>query len=221
MSPDDLDTAELTSAQRALLAALGRSDLSSAFYLSGGTAIAGFYLHHRVSRDLDLFTDQDVPLEPLRAFLSSVPGAQVKGFQRLFDRRIFLLEIDGEPLELEFTRYPFARAGTLVRLPSQLAIDDPRDLVANKLAALADRREPKDEIDLYFLMRAGAVASFEEAIALAERKFGIPGLRYILQRRMMVLSATHPATRPPVARDELERFFHAAARTLVAADVDE
>lgn len=31
--------------------------LSRNFYLTGGTALAGFYLHHRYSEDLDFFSE--------------------------------------------------------------------------------------------------------------------------------------------------------------------
>jgi hypothetical protein len=43
--------------QRALLEAFFRR--SPAFYLTGGAALAGFYLGHRRTEDLDLFTTED------------------------------------------------------------------------------------------------------------------------------------------------------------------
>src|SRR5574342_1029985 len=42
--------------QRFLEAFFNRDPISAHFYLSGGTALAGFYLHHRYSEDVDLFT---------------------------------------------------------------------------------------------------------------------------------------------------------------------
>lgn len=40
------------------------------FYLTGGTALAEFYLKHRLSEDLDLFTqDQEVPQRAVHTFL--------------------------------------------------------------------------------------------------------------------------------------------------------
>lgn len=49
----------LTPAQSALLAAF--FERTRDFFLTGGTALAGFYLGHRVSADLDLFTTSDEP----------------------------------------------------------------------------------------------------------------------------------------------------------------
>lgn len=220
MRPDELDHAGLTEGQRAVLDTLGHSELRHTFYLSGGSAIGAFYLHHRASRDLDLFTPDDVPVEVVRAFVGSIPRTTIRSFHRLYDRRIFLLDVGGESLEVEFTKDPFPRVDSSPRIAPDLAIDSARDLVANKIVALADRQEPKDEVDLFCLLRAGAVRDIEEATRLAETKFGVPGLRYILQRRLLAVSASHPVTAPPIDRDELVRVFGDAARQLVASSIE-
>ena len=36
------------------------SNFSKNFYLSGGTALAEFYLHHRLSEDLDFFSETEI-----------------------------------------------------------------------------------------------------------------------------------------------------------------
>lgn len=46
----------LTSLQKKFLTAFFASPLGGEFFLSGGTALAAFYLRHRRSQDLDLFT---------------------------------------------------------------------------------------------------------------------------------------------------------------------
>lgn len=46
----------LTPFQKELLKAIGDSKLADNFYLTGGTALAAFYLQHRYSEDLDFFT---------------------------------------------------------------------------------------------------------------------------------------------------------------------
>ena len=46
----------LTPLQQTILGAIGRSSLSSDFILTGGTALAAFYLQHRRSEDLGFFT---------------------------------------------------------------------------------------------------------------------------------------------------------------------
>ena len=63
MRPDDLSRARLLPEQRELLGALAGSELGARFQVAGGTAIAAFYLHHRESEDLDLFSPDAVPLQ--------------------------------------------------------------------------------------------------------------------------------------------------------------
>ena len=41
------------------------------FYLTGGTALAGFYLHHRISEDLDFFTEKEFDVSAITVFFQS------------------------------------------------------------------------------------------------------------------------------------------------------
>jgi len=54
----------LTPLQRACLAAFAGLPDQAHFYLSGGTALAEFYLGHRLSFDLDLFTPEEALILP-------------------------------------------------------------------------------------------------------------------------------------------------------------
>lgn len=58
----------LNSFQRKVLQLFKTSILSKKFYLSGGTALAEFYLKHRLSKDLDFFTQEELSLEELKKF---------------------------------------------------------------------------------------------------------------------------------------------------------
>src|SRR3989344_547595 len=50
----------LTDKQEAILAGLGREEwFTGRFYFTGGTALSEVYLQHRVSEDLDLFTEKE------------------------------------------------------------------------------------------------------------------------------------------------------------------
>ena len=53
----------LTPLQDDFLHAFFGSEIGPRFFLTGGTALAGFYLHHRLSVDLDLFTQDDLALQ--------------------------------------------------------------------------------------------------------------------------------------------------------------
>ena len=49
----------LTPMQYTFLQHFFNTDVGQRFFLTGGTALAAFHLHHRLSDDLDLFTLDD------------------------------------------------------------------------------------------------------------------------------------------------------------------
>ena len=60
------------SLRQKLLLRLFSSDphIQKNFYLSGGTALAEYYLHHRYSEDLDFFTEKEVDPLSIQIFLN-------------------------------------------------------------------------------------------------------------------------------------------------------
>ena len=70
----------LTPLQRKLLRAIGESPLRDEFFLTGGTALAVLYLHHRYSVDLDLFTENPaavVQVPPTMEEIASRLGLEI------------------------------------------------------------------------------------------------------------------------------------------------
>lgn len=215
----DFAKAQLTSAQRTVIRYVAESPLVSTCYLTGGTALAAFYLGHRVSDDVDFFSKEEVPLLTLQRMIASWPAVSVDGYQQIYDRRLFLLRVGGESLKAEFVRYPFPRITPLLRVENGLSIDSLEDIFANKLVAMVDRHEPKDDADVYFLLRERLFPDFASAISAAERKFGIPGLRFSLQSRLLNVSTDLPPTVPPITREEVAAAFRKEVERLVAADI--
>ncbi len=215
------DNSVLRPGQKRLLGAFARSPLAGTFYLSGGTALAAFHLGHRLSDDLDFFTELEVPVEAVLEFLRGL-GLGVPDYRHLFDRRIFLLPAaPGGALKVEFTRYPFPRceAGSDI---GGLRIDSLRDILANKLLALTERNEPKDFVDLYCGVRAPGAPPIDGLLDDAERKFGVRGVRHMLRARF--LAAVPPLDglemRASVDPAEVGRFFTETARRWVRESLD-
>ncbi len=42
------------------------------FYLAGGTALSEFYFHHRISEDLDFFTEEELDIKELERFINLI-----------------------------------------------------------------------------------------------------------------------------------------------------
>jgi hypothetical protein len=77
-----------------------------AFYLTGGAALAGFYLGHRRTEDLDLFTTEDALDSGERALQEAADalGASVERLQTSPDFRRRLVRRSGESLVVDLVR---------------------------------------------------------------------------------------------------------------------
>ena len=104
----------LTLRQKAFLMAAGKDDfIAGNFYLTGGTALAVFYLGHRYSEDLDFFSEKEIDPLALDVFFKKIKpllGIAKTDFQQSYNRNLVFLEYgDGEILKTEFTHFPFPR----------------------------------------------------------------------------------------------------------------
>lgn len=217
-----LDDADLTAGQRRLLLALARSPLRETFYLTGGSNLAGFRFRHRRSDDLDLFTDGEVPLAEILAWLRSFPDATVEGPSRRYDRYGFQVRLADELVRLEFARYPFPALGARDVTVEGLQLDDPADIAANKILALLDRREGKDLVDLWKLTQDRGVDGLRTAVLDAERKFGVQGLRHGLQAALLAAAnATAPRLHDPRDFETARAWARDVVRALADQSLDE
>ena len=80
--------------QKTLSRIAGEQSLAKHFYLTGGTALAAYYLNHRLSEDLDFFSEQEFDPPVISAFfkkISAEAGIQSVSFEQSFNRNIFFL----------------------------------------------------------------------------------------------------------------------------------
>jgi hypothetical protein len=153
---------DLTEAQRRALDALAPI-VGADFYLAGGVAVA-LRLHHRQSRDLDLFAPTRDPTE-LEEALAQLPNLQVTS------RTTGTLHLAafGVPVSLLRYRYPLlAAVENAPAIPVQVASAE--DLICMKLSAVAGRGARRDFWDLHELLVAGH-HSLEHALELYRRKY--------------------------------------------------
>jgi len=141
--------------RRVLDAIAGERVITDAFYLSGGTALAEYYLHHRYSEDLDFFSPDEFSIEGVTAVLKKISkrtGITGIRHQQSFNRNLFFLEVGNETIKTEFTYYPFERIDT-TRKEGTLGIDSLLDIAVNKLFTIYQKPRARDFIDLYCIMQ--------------------------------------------------------------------
>jgi hypothetical protein len=140
------------------------------FYLTGGTALAEYYLGHRLSYDLDLFTSEADLIVPFSYRVEQV--AQSAGMEVAVVRRFasfveFQVSQGEDRLKVDLALdSPFRFAPTELS-DAGVMVNDFQDIQADKTLAFFGRAEPRDAVDLYFLLQK---TSLEELAELARQK---------------------------------------------------
>ena len=146
----------LSENQRRVLDALaGERIITDTFYLSGGTALAEYYLRHRYSEDLDFFSPDEFPIEGVTTVLKKIgkrAGITGTRHEQSFNRNLFFLDVGSEAIKTEFTYYPFDRIDT-TKKEGALAIDSLLDIAVNKLFTIYQKPRARDFIDLYCILQ--------------------------------------------------------------------
>lgn len=140
------------------------------FFLTGGTALSVFYLHHRISNDLDLFTLQEVNLSELGFWIKvkwPTQSAIIKENSHFLSCVVLETKVD-----LVFDRLSTdeKRTSKVFENGHQLQIDTIQGIVSNKLCTCVSRTEPKDYIDLYTIFKKMPEIRFDTVYALAKEK---------------------------------------------------
>lgn len=145
----------------------------SGFFLTGGAALAGFHLGHRVTDDLDLFTAEPESFERSRHLLPALAselGARVEIRQDAPDFRRYALVRKDDTLIVDTVLDRTAQAIPQKMRFGAIIVDPPEEILANKLTTLVSRSEERDLVDLLFLERNGL--RVEQALAAALAKDG-------------------------------------------------
>ncbi|MBU0510581.1 MAG: nucleotidyl transferase AbiEii/AbiGii toxin family protein [Chloroflexi bacterium] len=146
----------ITALQRDLLALFASLPDQQYFYLTGGTALAEFYLGHRLSFDLDFFTSQDGLIQPFSYQLEKAcenHGCHVTVVRRFATFVQFTVDRGDESHKIDLALDSPFRFESTVQAEYGGYVNDFADLKVDKLLAYFGRAEPRDAIDLHFLMQ--------------------------------------------------------------------
>jgi predicted nucleotidyltransferase component of viral defense system len=209
----------LTPFQQQLLKSIGGSPIRDQFYLTGGTALSAFYLHHRYSEDLDLFTADPLAVTRVAPVLQDIAknlNAQISFTRTLGSFLECFFEGDsGERVKMDFAQdSPYRLQPTLLDIEYDVYVDNATDIACNKLSALFDRAEPKDFVDVFFVCQE--LMPFTELEELARQKYvGIDD--YWLSVAMQRISQVDilPRMIKPLDLDELQVFFLSLAQEII------
>lgn len=212
----------LTKEQAVVLDSLGSNAyISGQGYFTGGTALSSFYLQHRASEDIDIFSEKPWDSQELLRILTGIAGSKGRIRTRYVDPvHIYTLTFPGgATLKVDINTYPYPRLAKSDKRIGNLPVDSLVDIAANKLLAVTQRTEVKDFVDLYFLLQTYTFWDLKEAVA---QKFRVDidpmliGQDYLAVEEFTFLPQMHK----PLTLDELKAFFREEAVRLGKSAVE-
>lgn len=128
--------------------------INKSFFLTGGSALGMFYLDHRKSYDLDLFSTGDIDWHLLSnefLYICSKINVSVKLITAVPTFRRYSVQRNEETEIIDFVREMAVQVCPQKNIFGDVIVDVPAEIAVNKWCALYGRSELKDIIDLYFL----------------------------------------------------------------------
>lgn len=127
-------------------------------HLGGGAALAGAYLAHRLSRDIDLISHEATHVRTLTQALPGIVAAIKAKWEIVRDAGTFVrgqLTLGATTVEVDLT---YEGSPDIEAPPPPIdgvTVESLTDLRASKLTCILSRSEPRDLVDLLFLDRVG------------------------------------------------------------------
>lgn len=163
----------LKPSQKRILALLSKNQtFFKNFYLSGGIALSEYYLHHRLSEDLDFFSETEIEKIWLNSLAKEIK--QTIGFGKLdieesFNRNLVYFSTPKLTVKTEFTYYPFTQIEPCM-VKNGIQVDSLTDIAVNKFFTIYQKPTARHFIDLYLILKTQKY-SWEQLEKLARVKF--------------------------------------------------
>jgi predicted nucleotidyltransferase component of viral defense system len=193
--------------------------LAEHFYLTGGTALARFYFHHRESVDLDLFTNdwqQDfAQVNQITLGIFHSLDLQITS-QTITDTYIqyIVMDASGDSLKIEMVKDVPVHFGKIL-IKDGIRIDSLENIGSNKVLAVFGRTDAKDFIDLYWILHFSNF-KFDELFHQAQKKdTGLSKLYLAYALQNVEKIHLFPRMVEPLAWEEIKTFFQTLARSLL------
>ncbi|MBI4688931.1 MAG: nucleotidyl transferase AbiEii/AbiGii toxin family protein [Nitrospirae bacterium] len=161
----------MTELQLEIINALKGIEEAKEFYFTGGSALSAYYLHHRVSEDIDFFTSTEdliqliskkLKIELEKKGIAVNPIRNFKSFVEMIAKR------GEESMKIQFALDSPYRLDKTQNIEGTI-VDSFIDIAVGKLLALFGRAAERDFVDIYFLIKEGKF-NLDELINKASEK---------------------------------------------------
>lgn len=181
------------------------------FFLTGGTALSEFYLHHRLSEDLDFFSTSEInTLQIEKIIRKFIVEYKATRFTRRQLMGLYVYQIffkTGKSLKIDFNHFVFDQleAGRKVK---NLKIASLWDITIDKLYTILTNPRGRDYIDLYFAVKEQDCNMDQLISALREKyEFEIDNINMLSQFVRVKDFSDIPKLLVKFKKKEIEEFF--------------
>lgn len=208
----------LTSNQQLLLDKVASDPtLTKDFYLTGGTALSEFYLQHRLSEDLDLFTENQLVETEIAAWVKATAKALKTKvtFETLRGQLIYYFLFPANDIvKIDFAYFPFPVLG-IGQKYKLLRVASVEDIAVNKLQTILTRTRGRDYFDLYEILKNN-MSTVEQMRKDYQLKFDvfIPDEQFAKRFAAVLDAKDQPQFLKTVAWKTIEEFFLGEAKKL-------
>lgn len=194
--------------------------ISEFFYFTGGTALAEYYLGHRYSDDIDLFSYKKLDTQLIFTFMTEISKSKYTLESRINEvvYSFFLKNLQGDVLKVDFGNYPYRCVEKQKKIQG-VQVDSLLDIAVNKLLTVSQRTSVKDFVDLYFLLRSHSLYDLMEGVKV---KFGVKIEPFLLSSDFLKVDdfTFLPRMIKPLKLVDLVSFFHEQATKLAKESVE-
>lgn len=155
------------------------------FYLTGGTALSEFYFGHRLSYDLDIFTvEKDLVLSFSRIVEEKLKNRSfsVEVIRRFASFAEFELTKKDEKVRLQLAYDSPFRFQNPEESDLNIMVNDYQDIVVDKLLAFFGRVEPRDAVDLFFILKKENIEKLSQLAVQKDPGFDLYWLAVALEK---------------------------------------
>ena len=137
------------------------------FFLVGGTALA-LQLGHRISIDIDLFTQKDFNTKTLSKKLNKqFKITDLKDDTNTLSCNIIFPEKSENIIKIDLIKYSYPLIYPIIEI-DKIRLLSVEDIIPMKLSAIAGRGSKKDFFDIFYLLKS---YSFDKMFELFKKKF--------------------------------------------------
>lgn len=184
--------------------------LSNQFYLTGGTALSAFYYQHRLSEDLDFFSETKYDGNKILAWVkNTAQKLKIKEveYKKLHGQDTFFFNFKKDVVKIDFAFFPFEHLGKFKKIKT-LKLSSVEDIAANKLQAMQARIRARDYFDLYTIMTKLPI-QVQQLQKNYQLKFGIHLDNQEIAKLFYRVSESHDLPRflGKVNWQKIEKFF--------------